>query len=117
MLIRGYRQTTDDAELFQTSSVRPKPCSHSFRLFGCCCFSGNKNSAHWRFGSVEVKEGRLSFPQRGEQSTASTQRNDAISSDACHFKADFILMRDEHNRITVWSNRENEVSFVVSFCE
>src|ERR1043165_3743674 len=63
-----------------------------------------------------MEECWLTFPQRREKPAACAERNGAVISDVCYFKADFILVRDEHRRIAVWSKFEDEVAFVVSAC-
>ena len=68
-------------------------------------------------GVIEMKQRGLTFPKRWEESTARAQRDRSVSSNVCYFKADFVLMRDEHQGIAIWSNFEDEVSFVVGACE
>ncbi len=73
----------------------------------------NRKLACVRPDTIEMKQRWLSFPQRGKKSAARAQRNRSVGGNVCHFKTDFILMRDEHYRIAIWSNFEDEVSFVV----
>src|SRR5215204_6415634 len=64
-----------------------------------------------------MKQCGLSLPKRRKKSATRAQRNRTVSGNGCDFEADFVLMRDEHYRIAIWSKLENEVSFVVSACE
>ena len=67
-------------------------------------------------GTIDMKQSWLSFPQRGKKSTTRAQRNHSVGGNVRHFKADFILVSNEHYRVAVWSNLEDEVSFLVGSC-
>ena len=115
MLVGSHRQATRHAKLFQSSAIYAKPCRQRFRLFAGRGFARHKHTAQRRRTStIEMEQCWLTFPQRQEQSTARAQRNCAVISDARDLEADFVLVRDEHQRIAIRSNFENEVAFVVS---
>src|SRR5215217_333233 len=64
-----------------------------------------------------MKKRRLAFPKRWVESAARAERHRSVNGNVCDFKTDFVLVRDEHYRITIWSKLEDEISFIVGPCE